>query len=171
MANIQVDYIDHLGNDLTVVNAARVSFDKKSDNLSEKDKKLITYLASHNHWTPFSHPQITLRYTVPITVARQETKHTVGFSRNEVSRRYVTDEPQFYSPKAWRSAPDGNMKQGSGDRVIVHLNPDRKLDEVYNYYCETSLEFYNELLSIGIAPEMARMVLPQSGWGVGGYIF
>ncbi len=103
---MEAEYIDHMGTDLTVVNAARVSFDKESDwevdwndglvgKVSEKDRKLIQYLAKHKHWTPFSHPQITLRYTVPIVVARQEFKHTIGFSRNEASRRYVDDAPEF----------------------------------------------------------------------------
>ena len=125
---MKVDYVNHMGNDLTVVNAARVSFDKESEweevepfgptladfDLSKKDNKLITYLAKHGHWTPFSHPQITLRYTVPIIVARQEFKHIVGFTRNEVSRRYVDDEPEFYVPDVWRSRPEGSVKQGSG---------------------------------------------------------
>ena len=134
MASINVELIDYMGNDLTVVNSARVSFDKESawevesfgeqasediQELSAKDKKLINYLATHNHFTPFTHPQITLRETVPIFVARQRFKHMVGFTYNEVSRRYVDDEPTFYVPDSWRSRPDGSVKQGSGDTSIT----------------------------------------------------
>ena len=110
---MKAEYINHMGDDLTVVNAARVSFDKESDwefnglygaegkgELSEKDQKLIKYLASHNHWTPYSHVMITMRETVPIFVSRQRFKHMVGFTYNEVSRRYVDDEPEFYIPDA-----------------------------------------------------------------------
>src|SRR5690349_18347610 len=113
LCTMKADYISHMGSDLTVVNAARVSFDKESKwlweydeegqgyverhgTLTEKDEKLIRYLAKFNHWSPFAHPQITLRYTVPIFVARQEFKHVVGFLRNEVSRRYVNDTPEFF---------------------------------------------------------------------------
>ena len=131
---MQAELIDYMGSDLTVVNAARVSFDKESEweikgkeitdefgtyiedteSLSERDDRLIHYLASHNHWTPFSHPQVTLRETVPIFVARQRFKHVVGFSYNEVSRRYVDSPPEFYEPKVWRKAAE-NKKQGSSD--------------------------------------------------------
>ena len=116
---IKAEYIDHLGSDITVVNSARVSFNKESQfentgELSSKDAKLINYLAKHNHFTPFTHPQITLRETVPIFVARQRFKHMVGFTYNEVSRRYVDDTPEFYFPAEWRTRPDGSLKQGSG---------------------------------------------------------
>src|SRR5690554_4531039 len=124
---MRCEYIDHMGSDLSVVNAARVSFDKESEwevkgdelglffenTLSKRDTKLISYLARHNHFTPFTHCQITLRETVPIFVARQRFKHSVGFTYNEVSRRYVDDEPEFFYPM-WRQKPDGSIKQGSG---------------------------------------------------------
>jgi thymidylate synthase (FAD) len=121
---MDAELISHLGNDLTVVNAARVSFDKESEwesitpagpvenVLKDKDVKLIKYLAKHNHFTPFTHCMITLRETVPIFVARQRFKHTIGFSYNEVSRRYVNDTPEFYTPDTWRFKAD-NVKQGS----------------------------------------------------------
>lgn len=172
MAEISVQYIDHMGDDLRVVNAARVSFNKESSLFGEKDGKLLRYLAKHNHWTPFSHPMITLRENVPIFVARQRFKHIVGFTYNEVSRRYVDDEPEFYVPEVWRSRPEGSVKQGSGSSTVStvthyaneegYFQYDEPLEVAYNDYVEGCKQFYNDLLSAGIAPEMARMVLPQS---------
>lgn len=164
---MNVKLIDYMGDDLTVVNAARVSFDKESEyewagcesdtgyRLSEKDKKLIKYLASHNHFTPFTHCNITLREKVPIFVARQRFKHTVGFSYNEVSRRYVDDDPEFFLPKEWRGRAD-NKKQGSSNKRIA-VNP-----SMLKSYHEGCLKQYKILLGLGVAPEQARMVLPQS---------
>ena len=154
---MKAEYIDHMGSDLTVVNAARVSFAKEAEELGTKDQRLIRYLAKHNHWTPFSHPQITLRYTIPIVVARQEFKHTIGFSRNEVSRRYVDDTPEFYEPKSWRARPEGSVKQGSaGD-----IDSQNQFEWLYRNACQTMIEIYQQMLKGGIAPEQARMVLPQ----------
>lgn len=111
---MKIELINSMGDDLTVVNSARVSFDKESEwenitpagpidhLLTEKDTKLINYLAKHNHFTPFTHCTITMRETVPIFVARQRFKHTIGFSYNEVSRRYVSDDPEFFYPDVWR---------------------------------------------------------------------
>ena len=154
---MKAEYIDHMGSDLTVVNAARVSFAKEAEELGTKDQRLIRYLAKHNHWTPFSHPQITLRYTVPIVVARQEFKHTIGFSRNEVSRRYVDDAPEFYEPKSWRARPEGSVKQGSAGDV----DSQNQFDWLYKEACGVAREIYFQMLESGIAPEQARMVLPQ----------
>lgn len=169
---MKAEYIDHMGDDLRVVNAARVSFDKESDYsfiyedlINEKDRKLISYLAKHNHWTPFSHPQITMRETVPIFVARQRFKHMVGFTYNEVSRRYVDDDPTFYIPDVWRSRPEGSVKQGSGEDEIVWVENDYwggYIDEVYKNLLEQVREFYNTMIDSGVAPEQARMILPQS---------
>jgi thymidylate synthase (FAD) len=163
------EYISHMGNDLTVVNAARVSFDKESTDVgSSGDAKLINYLATHGHWTPFSHPQITMRYTVPIFVARQEFKHIVGFTRNEVSRRYVDDTPEFYVPEVWRSRPEGSVKQGSGGEFTGYVwteeneGLDAGMDTVYNYALDACMDTYKKAIKVGIAPEQARMVLPQS---------
>lgn len=167
---MKAEYISHMGDDLMVVNAARVSFDKESewdyfehsDVLNTKDEKLISYLSKHGHWTPFSHPQITLREAVPIFVARQRFKHMVGFTYNEVSRRYVDDEPTFYVPDVWRSRPEGSVKQGSGD---VHP-ADKEIQECYSrlLYDEDFgvISLYNLMIEQGVAPEQARMVLPQS---------
>lgn len=170
MSQIKAEYVDHMGSDLTVVNAARVSFNKESSELDPKDTKLIGYLADHNHWTPFSHCMITLRETVPIFVARQRFKHMVGFTYNEVSRRYVDDTPEFYIPEVWRSRPEGSVKQGSSleevdsllrfyDRELCFREP---ITESYFDHIQSSLQLYDDMLKGGVAPEMARMVLPQS---------
>ena len=152
---MKVDYVSHMGNDLMVVNAARVSFSKHKDTLGEDDQKLLGYLAKHRHWTPFSHPQICLRIKAPIFVRTQLFKHKVGFTENEVSRRYVDDKPEFYTPSAWRGRPT-TSKQGSSEEVI-EVSPEwieSLYDDIY--------EAYYTLLESGVAPEQARMVLPQS---------
>lgn len=185
---MKVDYISHMGNDLTVVNAARVSFDAESDwenvfnwphegseetdVLPASDTKLIKYLAKHGHWTPFSHPQVTLRYTVPIFIARQEFKHIVGFTRNEVSRRYVDDTPEFFVPEVWRSRPEGSVKQGSGSGVVDELVGGGfgcewgayhgDIDDAYAESMSSLISLYSLMIKSGVAPEQARMVLPQS---------
>jgi thymidylate synthase (FAD) len=154
---MEVEYITHNGDDLLVVNAARVSFNKRKEVFDEGDAKLINYLAKHSHWTPFSHPQITLKIKAPIFVARQLFKHKVGLTENEVSRRYVDDEPEFYKPDAWRGKPV-NAKQGSDGAVT-----DQNICYIYmkNLYAE-AWGAYAGLLREGVAPEQARMVLPQS---------
>ena len=166
---MQTELISCLGTDLTVVNAARVSFDKESDwevnhsvrrELSSKDTALIRYLAKHNHFTPFTHCMITLRETIPIFVARQRFKHTIGFSYNEVSRRYVDDTPEFYTPDTWRGKAD-NAKQGSSEKEI-DINPYNLMVDHYKQAIDTCSWTYQELLRKGVCPEQARMVLPQS---------
>ena len=150
-----------MGSDLTVVNAARVSFDKESrldlaGSLSEKDAKLIHYLAKHDHFTPFTHPQITLRETVPIFVARQRFKHVVGFSYNEVSRRYVDDTPEFFMPKIWRSRPEGSVKQGSGSESVELITHDEVRASPHSHYMDflaRAIELYQDMLRDGVAPE------------------
>ena len=167
-----VQLIDYMGSDLSVVNAARVSFNKESSwdgdpnwtgaqkkVLSEKDQKLISYLAKHNHFTPFCHPQISLRIKCPIFVRAQLGKHQVGLVMNEVSRRYVTYEPEIYTPM-WRSAPTNGAKQGSSgpmedmDRCISMRNE-------YITVANECLKLYNDLIGDGVAPEQARSILPQ----------
>ena len=166
---MQAELISCLGTDLTVVNAARVSFDKESDwevnhsvrkELSAKDAALIRYLAKHNHFTPFTHCMITLRETVPIFVARQRFKHTIGFSYNEVSRRYVDDTPEFYTPDTWRGKAD-NVKQGSSEKTIEGA-PELEAKAAYKNVIEYCQEEYEWLMDLGVCPEQARMVLPQS---------
>ena len=149
---MNVNLIDVMGTDLSVVNAARVSFAKESNEFSKQDAKLIHYLAKHNHWSPFGHASLQFRIKAPIFVARQLVKHQVGLVWNEVSRRYVDDEPEFYIPSEWRLKAD-DKKQGSSDETI-------------EYNLGSTLEFikttYQNMLKANIAPEMARMILPQN---------
>lgn len=180
---MQVTYLDHMGSDLTVVNAARVSFSKKSDwvqdyteemdrdefgnglyndlpvrryhgkkYLSDKDTSLINYLAEHHHWLPFRHPHISFHCKAPIFVARQAVKHQVGMSWSEVSRRYVDDEPELWWPTEWRKRAE-DKKQGSSDETV----PEPWL--LRSDVGELVLS-YNELIEEGVAPELARIVLP-----------
>jgi thymidylate synthase (FAD) len=166
---MKAELIDYMGDDLLVVNAARVSFKKEVGTMSTKDSKLLNYLAKHNHWTPFSHPQICMRETVPIFVARQRFKHMVGFTYNEVSRRYVDDEPEFYTPDSWRSRPEGSVKQGSGSDIVDTVwmrDPvepfSMPIDNAYDLYTDQAKGLYESMLVAGVSPEQARMVLPQS---------
>ena len=157
---IEATYIDHMGTDLTVANAARVSFGKTSEmeddpwgppKLKKKDDKLIRYLAKHKHISPFGHCFASFHVKAPIFVARQLVKHK--FLRwNEISRRYVDDEPEFHEPSVWRGR-SADKKQGSEGVVDVGDWGD------VNW---ASLKAYNDLLERGVAPEQARMVLPQS---------
>jgi thymidylate synthase (FAD) len=168
-----VHYVDHMGDDLTIANAARVSFNKMSDwdgeqhwtgeirgkKLNEKDQKLIGYLAKHKHWTPFAHPQITLRIKAPIFIRTQLFKHKVGFTENEVSRRYVSDPPSVYFPR-WRGKPTNGAKQGSED--FMPIDDDyNTVNRHYELTVREALLTYDELLKRGVAPEQARSVLPQ----------
>ena len=155
----KVDLIDHMGDDTTVVNAARVSFDKNIDDvMSFKDEKLIRYLAEHGHWSPFSHVFATFKIKASIFVARQLQKHQVGLGWNEVSRRYVDNEPDFWYPLLWRERSK-DKKQGSTPHE-VHGNEwfDRKYREVI----KISTEVYKDMIKGGVCPEQARAVLPQS---------
>lgn len=153
------ELIDRMGGDDRVVDAARVSFDKEASNYTEEqNQKLLSYLARHNHFTPFTHVQITMRETVPIFVARQRFKSSVGFTYNEVSRRYVSDEPSFYVPDSWRKAAE-NKKQGSSDEVVE--NNDAIMEAYENVLFSINC-MYEGMIEMGVAPEQARMVLPQS---------
>ena len=160
---IEVTYIDHMGNDLSVVNAARVSFGKKSKLecidmvkgkfvLNHKDAKLIKYLAKHNHKSPFNHTFVTFHVKAPIFVARQLVKHEY-MPWNEISRRYVDDPPDFFKPDYWRGRAE-NVKQGSSGEVKSNANV------AYQYHKMEGL--YKQLLDEGVCPEQARMILPQS---------
>ena len=174
MTQIKATYMDHMGDDLSVVNAARVSFGKTSQwetndwsyydkdegvevwdtdkTLSERDTKLIKYLANHGHISPFGHAFVSLHVKAPIFVARQLVKHK--FLRwNEISRRYVDDEPEFYAPDVWRGR-SADKKQGSAGVIATSISPD--------YINNQARMVYKNLLNNGVAPEQARMVLPQS---------
>ena len=151
---IKATLMDHMGSDVTVVNAARVSFGKRTDNTytTNKDEKLIWYLAEHKHMSPFGHCFASFHVKAPIFVARQLVKHK--FLRwNEISRRYVDDEPEFYEPDVWRGRAE-DKKQGSEGEVISNAN-------VF-YHNTRSLMIYKQLINEGVCPEQARMVLPQS---------
>lgn len=158
MAAVSVELLDVFGSDLTVVNAARVSFAKESTEFSEQDGKLVRYLAKHHHVSPFFHPQIRFRLKMPIFVAREWFRHTVGFARNEVSRRYVDSDPEFFVPDGLR-ARDKNLKQGSKEELVEENDRLLKAMRVWN---EASLQYYKALLEEGVCPEQARMILPQS---------
>jgi thymidylate synthase (FAD) len=163
---IKATYIDHMGSDLSVVNAARVSFGKVSDwnepsmgkasGLSDRDAKLVRYLAVHKHISPFGHAFCTWHVKAPVFVARQLVKHK--FLRwNEISRRYVDDEPEFYKPDVWRGR-SADKKQGSEGVVKLYGVAEQIVDD----YAAEALTAYQVLLEAGVAPEQARMVLPQS---------
>jgi thymidylate synthase (FAD) len=154
---VRVEYVDKMGSDLTVVNAARVSYAKQAERFEDKDEKLIKYLALHNHWSPFAHASIQFRISAPIFVARQLVKHQVGLVWNEISRRYVDFPPELYQPTEWRGRPK-NSKQGSDGTVELDSNEKFRLENTMTQ----CLIIYNSLITQGVAPEQARMVLPQS---------
>jgi thymidylate synthase (FAD) len=152
-----IELLETFGNDLTIVNAARVSFNKESTEMTNRDEKLIKYLAEHNHNSPFFHPQLRFRIKMPIFVAREWFRHTIGFARNEVSRRYVDTPPELWFPTEFRER-DPNLKQGSKETCVE--NPEVK--EIYDQAMRDALEAYNTLLTQNVAPEIARAVLPLS---------
>lgn len=156
MINVVLKY--HSGSDLSVVNSARVSFDKESSSLSDKDEKLIHYLAEHEHTSPFGHAFATFKVDAPVFVARQLIKHK--FLRwNEVSRRYVDYEPDIYSPDFWRTRPQ-NKKQGSGS--AFGDTGQQLLQRDYADMMSMVTKMYERFIELGVAPEQARMMLPQS---------
>jgi len=181
---IKATYIDHMGTDLSVVNAARVSFNKTSnweltdwrdkEVLNDSDTKLINYLAKHKHTSPFGHCFASFHIKAPVFVARQLVKHK--FLRwNEISRRYVDDKPEFYEPNEWRGK-SADKKQGSSEEVITeflveggdrytpdHLKSMMEIKDGYNSVMQEScLSLYRDFIKAGVCPEQARMVLPQS---------
>ena len=164
---MKVTYIEHMGSDLSVVNAARVSFGKQSELvcidrqkgqyiLKEKDVNLIRYLAKHQHKSPFNHAFATFHVKAPIFVARQLQKHEY-MPWNEISRRYVDNEPEFYEPDVWRGR-SADKKQGSEGVVSISGETMRVASKASMW----SVRNYRALLNAGVAPEQARMVLPQS---------
>lgn len=181
---MKVEYISHMGDDLSPVNAARVSMDKRSDwevdsveeeydadsrtvvttpkyKLSDKDAKLISYLAKHKHTSCFEHQAATLRLKVPIFIARQIQRHRT-FSYNEISRRYVDTPPEFFWPDKWRKRAD-NVKQGSSDEECTVTGADGSTpDTVAKHAVSVAILAYESLLERGVAPEQARMILPQA---------
>lgn len=155
-----VELLETFGSDLTVVNAARVSFAKEVNEMTVRDEKLVHYLAKHDHISPFFHPQVRLRIKMPIFVAREWFRHTIGFARNEVSRRYVDTLPELWYPmEDGLRERDPKLKQGSKETPIDGAHD--VVSEMHDFG-EKTLEFYNSLLARGVAPEIARSVLPQS---------
>ncbi|RPG97456.1 MAG: FAD-dependent thymidylate synthase [Candidatus Pelagibacter sp. TMED239] len=154
---MKVERLDKMGSDLSVVNAARVSYSKVADEMTDKDEKLIKYLVAHDHWSPFAHASAQFRIQAPIYVARQLVKHQVGLSWNEVSRRYVSDEPEIQKIQEWRGRPK-DSKQGSDGLVDLPAEVIKRYEE----HIETSIKIYKELIYFDVAPEIARSVLPQS---------
>jgi thymidylate synthase (FAD) len=152
-----VELLETFGTDLTVVNAARVSFNKESNEFSDKDKSLVKYLAKNNHISPFFHPQLRFRIKMPIFVAREWFRHTIGFARNEVSRRYVDSVPEIWIPEEFRER-DTNLKQGSKSCSIAD---NENIKKIYEKAVEESLKTYDLLLKSNVAPEIARSILPQ----------
>lgn len=178
---MHAQYINHMGDDLSVVNAARVSFDKESEwgweccgkpfqgmsapsccglpepRLKDADARLIRYLAKHDHWTPFAHTSISLRMKAPVPIRTQCFKHKQGLVENEESRRYISSTPELFVPEEFRQKPEGSIKQGSGE---THPMSEvwRKL---YIDQCNRSIEMYVAMLEDGVCPEQARFVLPQ----------
>jgi len=155
---MSTELLDVFGDDLTVVNAARVSFAKESYEMTLGDQKLIKYLAHHNHVTPFFHPQARFRLKMPIFIAREWFRHQIGFARNEVSRRYVDTDPEFWMPTELRER-DSNKKQGSKNTQIQDNEKCISQMEIHN---DRSLALYKDLMAHGVCPEQARAVLPQS---------
>lgn len=170
--NIQVEYLDHMGDDLRIANVARVSFAKWKEQFDERDKGLLEYLATglltdertdyekmaktHTHWSPFAHCFLSVRVGAPIFLSRQLVKHQVGLSWNEESRRYISNEPAYWIPENLHQRPDGSIKQGSGK---IHDDNNSLTKQITDHF-EASLLLYQKLLADHVAPEEARMVLP-----------
>ena len=159
---MEVQLIDKMGSDLTVVNAARVSFGKNKEVFEASDEKLISFLARHNHWSPFAHCSVQFRIKAPVFVARQLVKHQVGLSWNEISRRYVDYEPEFYDPDIWRARAE-DKKQGSDEESNLEwIDRDTRTGRLHVEVYELANKNYKRMLEAGVAPEQARMILPQS---------
>lgn len=154
---MRAEYIDHMGNDLRVVEAARISFSKEAKEFGVREEKLIKYLAVNGHWSPFSHTAISLRMQAPVPIRTQCFKSKVGFTENEESRRYISSRPELFIPKEFKLRPEGSIKQGSGG---VHPSSDKwKID--YIIACSKMIDIYMKAIEDGIAPEQARFFLPQ----------
>lgn len=154
---MDVAYVDHMGNDLSVVNAARVSFAKIKDDFDANDERLVNYLAKHDHWTPFAHTAVTLRVSAPIPIRTQCFKHKVGLVENEESRRYISVRPELYTPSEFRNRPDGSIKQGSDGKH--ERSASWRID--YHELATQCIDLYESMIADGVCPEQARFILPQ----------
>lgn len=156
---IQVSYIDHMGDDLSICRAARVSFNKSPEQYTdEQNAKLIKYLVKHRHFSPLCHVAVTLHFKAPIAIHAQCAKHTVGFAMNTVSRRYVSTEPEIFQPE-FRAKPEASIKQGSGDVLPDEVQTQIQIQ--YKQICDLAVSSYNSMIEQGVAPEQARFILPQ----------
>jgi len=161
---LKAELISVMGDDLMVANVARVSFNKESavftyrkDKPKGSDEGIIEYLAKHNHWTPFAHPQVQLRMKAPVPIRTQCFKHKQGFVENEESRRYIECEPELFVPDAFRKAPEGSKKQGSeGEHPFSQY-----WLQHYDRVCRDAIACYNQMIKEKVAPEQARLILPQ----------
>lgn len=171
---MKAEYVDHMGSDLSVVNAARVSFAKVSSwdvirndvggdhggstlQLKEADQGLIAFLAREGHTTPFYHTAISLRCSAPVPIRTQAFKHHIGLEENEESRRYISSRPVLFIPEEFRKKPEGSIKQGSG---FTHINSDF-WKACYIQRCNKMVDLYEQMIEDGVCPEQARLVLPQ----------
>ena len=163
-----VEYVQHVGDDRTIVNSARVSFGKEVDTLDDKDKKLIKYLIKHKHTSTLEHCFVTFRFTVPLFVRSQHHRHRT-WSYNEISRRYTDVDLQFYSPKEFRTQHKSNRQASNSDELINpwYQEPDQwvqgmRMDDALRDHHEQSLNLYNKMIDMGVCREQARGVLPQN---------
>ena len=164
----RVDYIDHMGTDLTIVNSARVSFGVTKDSLDNRDKKLIKYLVKHRHTSTFEHNVVTFRFVVPMFVRSQHMRHRT-WAYNEISRRYTDKDLQFYTPKTFRTQHETNRQASNLDEINPVIVPDladfgegKRADLAVKSHVRNSLELFNTLMREGVCREQARMVLPQN---------
>jgi len=164
----RVDLIDYMGTDLTITNAARVSFGVTKDKLDNRDKKLIKYLVKHRHTSTFEHNVVTFRFVVPMFVRSQHMRHRT-WSYNEISRRYTSKDLQFYTPKTFRTQHETNRQASNLDEINPVIVPDladfgegKRADLAVKSHVRNSLELFNTLMSRGVCREQARMVLPQN---------
>lgn len=157
-----VDYVTHMGDDLTIVNAARVSFGAEKDDLDEKDIKLINYLMEHNHTSPFEHCSITMRFIVPLFIRSQHHRHRT-WAYNEISRRYTSVDMKFYEPKVFRTQHKSNRQaSNSNDLINPVLSCGSDCNEMVSVHHQMSLDLYNRMIESGVCREQARGVLPQN---------
>jgi len=167
MKGITVELLDYMGDDLDVVNAAKVSFSRESEweitdkfgnfKLADRDTKLINYLATHDHWTPFAHTALKFRVAAPVPIRTQCFKHKIGMVENEESRRYISTTPEIFIPEFFRAKPEGSIKQGSGDE---HKDSEYWIEQ-YKQATTFSVNTYLRMLNDNVCPEQARFILPQ----------
>jgi thymidylate synthase (FAD) len=163
-----VEYVQHMGEDITIVNAARVSFGKHKEEIDEKDKRLIKYLVKHKHTSTFEHNVITFRFVVPLFIRSQHHRHRT-WSYNEISRRYTDENLRFYEPTSFRTQSKNNRQASNLDKINPVIIPDLsdteygiRADQRISIHHIDSVNLYNDLMAKGVCREQARGVLPQN---------